>query len=690
MEPNDGASGLDVIRLVGLGGVGRHGVLEEERREGQTFLVDLALHLDTSEAAALDAIDRTVNYADVAASAIALIEGEPVQLIETLAARIAEAVLGYELVHSVEVTVHKPEAPVGVPFTDVQVSIRRGKTSAGGAGVLQAEPVAGAAPAPVAPAPAAPAALAVPAAAAANEGVPAPEPAQEGNGHGANLDRAPDGEVEVVLALGGNVGDVRATMRAVVADLREAPGLDLRTVSPLARTAAVLEADAVAQQDYLNAVVLATTTLSPNALLELTQSLENSYGRRRQERWGERTLDIDLITYDGVTSSEEHLALPHPRANERAFVLVPWAQADPDAFLPGLGGGPVAILAETAPDRSGVRWLALDWLEDTGNRTDSGSFVLAAQSGRSESAEPDVPAPAEAPQDPEPAEQASLAQGSASGEPEPSGPVSKPEVPAQNDPAQQPEAPGSSDPAQQPETSAQAEPSAAASSESSGAEAADAAVSGSGAAAVAEPVALSTPERGVETRQAEPAVIEPETGMPPAFAPDEDDRDQPSGPDPQEPPAPQVSGVPQESPAPQVSAAPQGEPARPQDTGDGEPEPDIDDAARSQEEAGPEGGPVADSEAAQQTSVAEVAPESRSGVRPEGASGVAPKGTEDAHGTVGVAPEGAEGVHSSAGVAPEDAKGADGSAEAAPEGTKGSASSDFRPRWQPLRGDQDT
>ncbi|MGC0272268.1 2-amino-4-hydroxy-6-hydroxymethyldihydropteridine diphosphokinase [Pseudactinotalea sp. Z1739] len=361
----------DVIRLVGLGGVGRHGVLPEERRDGQTFLVDLDIHVDTSDAAAGDDLGATVDYAAVATEVVALIEGEPLNLLETLAARIADAVLAHARVLAVDVTVHKPDAPLGLLFSDVQVRISRAADRAGGSAPSRAESAAASGAAAV-PGPVLEASPYTP-----NEGVPAPSPAEAEEDGSDALDREPDDEVAVVLGLGGNVGDVRSTLRAVVDDLRGAPGLTVQEVSPLARTAAVTAADAVAQPDYLNAVVLATTTMSPNGLLELAQSLEDSYGRVRTHRWGQRTVDIDIIDYQGVSSTAEHLQLPHPRANERAFVLVPWAQADADAFLPGLGGGPVAMLAETAPDRGGVRWLALDWLERTGSGTDSASFVIS-------------------------------------------------------------------------------------------------------------------------------------------------------------------------------------------------------------------------------------------------------------------------------------------------------------------------
>ena len=168
--------------------------------------------------------------------------------------------------------------------------------------------------------------------------------------------------MDVVIAIGANLGDPQATMRSAVAELDRMPGLQITDVSPLARTAAVGGPEE--QPDYLNAVLLARTTLSARGLLHLCQEVENVHGRVREERWGARTLDVDLITYGNLTDAAEDLEVPHPRAHERAFVLEPWSQIAPDAVLPGLGGGPVAQLAATAPDRAGIRWLALDWLTD--------------------------------------------------------------------------------------------------------------------------------------------------------------------------------------------------------------------------------------------------------------------------------------------------------------------------------------
>jgi 7,8-dihydroneopterin aldolase/epimerase/oxygenase len=117
--------GSDRIVLRGLRARGHHGVYAEEREAGQTFLVDVVLHVDTRRAADSDDVSDTVHYGELAAEVVAVVEGEPVKLIETLAASIAAVCLSRPAVESVEVTVHKPEAPVGVPFDDVAVTIVR-------------------------------------------------------------------------------------------------------------------------------------------------------------------------------------------------------------------------------------------------------------------------------------------------------------------------------------------------------------------------------------------------------------------------------------------------------------------------------------------------------------------------------------------------------------------------------------
>jgi dihydroneopterin aldolase len=118
----------DRIEVTGLRAFGRHGVLEHERRDGQEFVVDAVLWLDTRAAAAADDLALTVDYGAVATRLTAIVSGEPVALIETLADRLAAACLSADqAVREVEITVHKPQAPLPVPFKDVAVSIRRSR-----------------------------------------------------------------------------------------------------------------------------------------------------------------------------------------------------------------------------------------------------------------------------------------------------------------------------------------------------------------------------------------------------------------------------------------------------------------------------------------------------------------------------------------------------------------------------------
>jgi dihydroneopterin aldolase len=117
--------GSDRITLSGLRGRGRHGVYPRERAEGQTFVVDAVLEVDTRAAAAGDDLASTADYGSIAEKLVAVIEGEPVNLIETLAARLAGICLADPAVHAVRITVHKPDAPITVPFDDVSVTIRR-------------------------------------------------------------------------------------------------------------------------------------------------------------------------------------------------------------------------------------------------------------------------------------------------------------------------------------------------------------------------------------------------------------------------------------------------------------------------------------------------------------------------------------------------------------------------------------
>ncbi|MGP6170545.1 dihydroneopterin aldolase [Microbacterium sp. A204] len=123
-------STTDEIRLTGLTVFGRHGVFEHEREDGQDFTIDLRLLVDLSDAAASDDVTDTVHYGELAEKVAAVVAGDPVNLIEKLAQRIADAALDDDRVHEVEVTVHKPHAPIPLTFADVSVTIRRTRTAA--------------------------------------------------------------------------------------------------------------------------------------------------------------------------------------------------------------------------------------------------------------------------------------------------------------------------------------------------------------------------------------------------------------------------------------------------------------------------------------------------------------------------------------------------------------------------------
>jgi dihydroneopterin aldolase len=120
-------SDLDRITLTGLRATGFHGVYEHERQNGQPFVVDLTVHLALADAAQSDELDQTVNYGELAERVVGAVESDPVDLIETVAERVAAVALSYPRVQLAEVTIHKPSAPITVPFDDVSVSIRRSR-----------------------------------------------------------------------------------------------------------------------------------------------------------------------------------------------------------------------------------------------------------------------------------------------------------------------------------------------------------------------------------------------------------------------------------------------------------------------------------------------------------------------------------------------------------------------------------
>ncbi len=288
---------MDRIQLTGVTGYGYHGVFEHERREGQTFAVDLSIGADFGAAAASDDVADTVHYGEVANLVHAHIVGEPVNLIERLAANIAADIMaGFPSVQELTVTIHKPDAPIEVPFDSVSVSYR---TSRHG----RAEP-------PTTP------------------------------------------RAQAVLALGSNLGEKDSTLDSAIEALSEHPNIEVLDVSPRAVTKAV--GGPADQPDYVNMVLRVATTLKPFELLGACQQIEADHHRVRDIRWGPRTLDIDMICYGQLQQDSPILTLPHPRAHERAFVLAPWSWMEPEATL---AGTPITELLERCPDKDGLRRL---------------------------------------------------------------------------------------------------------------------------------------------------------------------------------------------------------------------------------------------------------------------------------------------------------------------------------------------
>ncbi|MFE0452998.1 2-amino-4-hydroxy-6-hydroxymethyldihydropteridine diphosphokinase [Streptomyces sp. NPDC058914] len=139
-----------------------------------------------------------------------------------------------------------------------------------------------------------------------------------------------------VISIGSNLGNRLETLQGAIDALEDTPGVRVKAVSPVYETEP-WGVEPGSQPSYFNAVVVLKTTLPPSSLLERAHAVEEAFHRVRDERWGARTLDVDIVAYADVVSDDPQLTLPHPRAHERAFVLAPWHDVDPGAQLPGRG-----------------------------------------------------------------------------------------------------------------------------------------------------------------------------------------------------------------------------------------------------------------------------------------------------------------------------------------------------------------
>jgi dihydroneopterin aldolase/2-amino-4-hydroxy-6-hydroxymethyldihydropteridine diphosphokinase len=281
----------DRIVLQGISAHGHHGVLDFEKADGQSFVVDVTLEVDLRRAGRSDVLAHTVNYAEVAADVVSLITGPSLDLIEALADQIAASTLRRPLVQAVEVTVHKPQAPVGVPFADVRVSVERHRD----------EPVV----------------IAL----------------------GANLGRVQSTLEAAVRAL-ADLDGLQITGVSELFETDPVGGPD----QPVYLNAVVLA------RTRLTAFGLLTELHSIEA--EHGRVRETRWGARTLDldliQYGDPELGSEVVSQD------PELMLPHPRAHERAFVLAPWLALDAEARLRvGEALVPVAELLEIAEGADG-------------------------------------------------------------------------------------------------------------------------------------------------------------------------------------------------------------------------------------------------------------------------------------------------------------------------------------------------
>ena len=295
------------IFVSGIRASGRHGANPGEKDTPQEFVVDLDVAVHTGD----DVVAETADYREMAQTVRRLVEDSSFDLLEHLADAIARAVLATDHVARVKAVVHKPAAARSVGVDGHRGRrLRRGMTQ-------------GASP---------------------------------GGGSALGAGTTPSAPVRAYLGLGSNVGDRLATLQNAVDLLSRHEGVQVL------RSSRVYETEPVggpAQDDFLNAVVEVETTLSPAGLLLACRATEDVLGRVRPERWGPRTIDVDILTYGERAVHDEDLEIPHPRMRERAFVLVPLLELEPDPILPGgtrlldvrLEGGGLGVRPEAPPLR---------------------------------------------------------------------------------------------------------------------------------------------------------------------------------------------------------------------------------------------------------------------------------------------------------------------------------------------------
>lgn len=268
---------MDCIKITNLKIFAHHGVFPEETRNGQYFYVNANLYLDCKKAGKTDCLEDSLNYGMVSHFIADFLTNHTYKLLETAAEQLVEEMLlSMQGLCRVKLELCKPQAPIGLPFENVSVTIERGWHRA-------------------------------------------------------------------YLALGSNMGEKEKYLAYAVEELKKQKEIRNIKVSDFITTAPY---GVTEQEDFLNGAAVLDTLLSPQELLTLLQKIEAGAERKRELRWGPRTLDLDLIFYDKLVYEDENLVIPHIDVEHRAFVLEPLAQLCPNYRHPILQETVRQMLAE--------------------------------------------------------------------------------------------------------------------------------------------------------------------------------------------------------------------------------------------------------------------------------------------------------------------------------------------------------
>lgn len=268
---------MDQIKIEGLEIYAGHGVFPEENRNGQKFIVNAVLYSDLAPAGKSDDLTLSTHYGEVCHFISRYLKEHTFKLIEAAAEHAAcEVLLAFPHIKELELTLCKPDAPIGLPFQNVSVSIKRGWRKA-------------------------------------------------------------------YLGIGSNMGDKGAYIEKALEGLRSNSKIKKVKCSDLIVTPPY---GGVEQDDFLNGVVFLETLLSPMELLDFLHELEQEAGRERKVHWGPRTLDLDILLYEGYVSDDPVLTVPHSDMENREFVLKPLVQLSPYEIHPILGKSVKQLLRE--------------------------------------------------------------------------------------------------------------------------------------------------------------------------------------------------------------------------------------------------------------------------------------------------------------------------------------------------------